>query len=160
MWINIVFFSLISFFRISYKTIWLKTWSWYKNQLKMKAGRAQIDIFQKIRIKNLKGVSEVRFKKLDSFTLETLKNHLIRNFCATGAWELSSKLLITMWYNCMKYIIYKWRINKVSLFKILNVNLLEGWKWAVKLCGFHRFCWFFHIAVYPRIASSGQLASS
>ena len=29
----------------------------------MKAGTAQISIFQKMRIKNLRGVSEVRFKK-------------------------------------------------------------------------------------------------
>ena len=34
-----------------------------------------------MRMKNLMGVSEVRIKKkLDSFTLETSKNHLIRNF--------------------------------------------------------------------------------
>ena len=52
----------------------------------MKTGRALVDIFQKMRIKNLKrGVSEVRFKKkLDSFTLETSKNHLIRNFLRNG----------------------------------------------------------------------------
>ena len=38
-----------------------------------------------MRIKNLRGVSEVRFKKkLDSFTLETSKNHLIRNFLRNG----------------------------------------------------------------------------
>ena len=29
-------------------------------------------------------VSEVRFKTLDSFTLETLKNHLIRKFPRNG----------------------------------------------------------------------------
>ena len=46
----------------------------------MKAGKAKIGIFQKMRIKNLRGgVSEVRLKKLDSFTLQTSKNHLIRN---------------------------------------------------------------------------------
>ena len=50
----------------------------------MKSGRAQIGIFQKMRIKNLMGVSEVRFKKLDSFTLETSKNYLIRNFLRNG----------------------------------------------------------------------------
>ena len=33
---KIVFFSSISFVRISYKTIWLKTWSWYKIHWKMK----------------------------------------------------------------------------------------------------------------------------
>ena len=31
-------------------------------------------------------------KKLDSFTLETSKNHLIRNFSATGAWGLTFKI--------------------------------------------------------------------
>ena len=51
----------------------------------MKSGRAQIGIFQKMRIKNLRGVSEVRFKeKLDSFTSETSKNHHIRNFLRNG----------------------------------------------------------------------------
>ena len=50
----------------------------------MKAVRASIGIFQKMRIKNLRGVSEVRFKKLDYFTLETSKSHLIRNFLRNG----------------------------------------------------------------------------
>ena len=50
----------------------------------MKAGRAEIGIFQQMRIKNLSGVSEVRFKKIVSFTLETSKNHLIRNFLPNG----------------------------------------------------------------------------
>ena len=52
----------------------------------MKAGRALIGIFQKMCIENLnEGVSEVRFKKkLDSFTLETSKNQLIRNFLRYG----------------------------------------------------------------------------
>ena len=36
------FFFSISFVRISYKTIWLKTWSWYKTHWKMKSGRAKI----------------------------------------------------------------------------------------------------------------------
>ena len=50
----------------------------------MKSGRAKIGIFRKMRIKNLKGVSDVRFKKLDSFTLETSKNHLVRIFLRNG----------------------------------------------------------------------------
>ena len=50
----------------------------------MKAGRAEIGIFEKMRIKNLREVSEVQFKKLDSFTLETSKNHLIRKFLRNG----------------------------------------------------------------------------
>ena len=47
----------------------------------MKAG---IGIFQKIRIKNLMGVSEDRLKKVDSFILENSKNNLIRNFLRNG----------------------------------------------------------------------------
>ena len=47
-------FFYISFVRVSYKIIWLKTWSCYKNPLKMKARRAQILIFQKMHIKNLR----------------------------------------------------------------------------------------------------------
>ena len=50
----------------------------------MKSGRGLICIFQKMRIKNLRGVSYVRFKKLDSFTLETSENHLIRIFLRNG----------------------------------------------------------------------------
>ena len=49
----------------------------------MKSGRAKIGISQKMRIKNLRGVNEVRLKKkLD--TLETSKNHLIRIFLRNG----------------------------------------------------------------------------
>ena len=41
--------------------------------------------FQKMRIKNLRGVSEVRYKKkLDSVILETSKNHFIRKFLRNG----------------------------------------------------------------------------
>ena len=39
-WINIVFFFSISFVRISYKTIWLETWPWYKNPVKNNGGIA------------------------------------------------------------------------------------------------------------------------
>ena len=76
------FFCPISFVRLSYKTIWLTAWSWYKNQW----------YFPKDAHKKSEGGS-VRsdLKKLDSFTLETSKNHLIRNFCATGAWGLIYK---------------------------------------------------------------------
>ena len=51
----------------------------------MKSGTSRLEglklVFSKRSQKSEKGVSEVRFKKkLDSFTLETSKNHLIRNF--------------------------------------------------------------------------------
>ena len=48
----------------------------------MKAWKAWIRIFQKMRIKNLRKVSEV--KKTRILTLETSKNHLIRNFLRNG----------------------------------------------------------------------------
>ena len=48
-----------------------------------------------MRIKNLRGVSEVRFKKLDSFTLETSKNHLIRNFLRNGRLMVNIKTCVT-----------------------------------------------------------------
>ena len=43
----------------------------------MKAGRASIAMFQKLRIKNLRGVSEVRFKKGRSEFLPNLLNIII-----------------------------------------------------------------------------------
>ena len=57
----------------------------------MTARRAEIGIFQKMRIKNLRGVSEVRLKKLEFFTLETLKNHLIQNFLRNGRMRVNIK---------------------------------------------------------------------
>ena len=50
----------------------------------MEAAMALIGIFKKMRIKNLRGVSKVRLKKQDSFTLETSKNNLILNFLRNG----------------------------------------------------------------------------
>ena len=50
----------------------------------MKAGRALIGIFQKMRIQNLRGSVRSDLKKIDPFTLETSKNHLIRNFIRDG----------------------------------------------------------------------------
>ena len=50
----------------------------------MKAGRAWIGIYQKMHIKNLRGQWGPIKKKLDSFTLETSRNHLIRNFMRNG----------------------------------------------------------------------------
>ena len=60
----------------------------------MKAWRALIGIFQKIRIKNLREgvmtrVIEVRLKKIDSCTVETSKNHLIRNLLRNGRVRVS-----------------------------------------------------------------------
>ena len=84
MWINIVFFSSISFVRVSYKTIWLKhdlniktTEKWNLEGLK--------SVFSKRCASKIWGeVSEVRLKKLDSFTLETSNNHVIRNYRRNG----------------------------------------------------------------------------
>ena len=56
----------------------------------MKSGRAKIGIFQNMRIKNLRGSVRSVLKKLESFTLETSKNHLVRNFLRNG--RLSVKI--------------------------------------------------------------------
>ena len=50
----------------------------------MKAGSALIGIFQKMGIKNLRGSVRSDLKKLDSYTLETAKSHLIRTFLRNG----------------------------------------------------------------------------
>ena len=55
----------------------------------MKSGRAYIGIFQKMRIKNLRGSVRSDLKKLDSFTLKTSKTTSSATFCATG--EVLSK---------------------------------------------------------------------
>ena len=61
----------------------------------MKSGRAKFGIIQKMRIKNLRRVSEVRFRKLDSCTLKTSKNHLIRNFLRNGRLRVKSTPVAT-----------------------------------------------------------------
>ena len=68
-------FSSISFVRISYKTIWLKTWSWYKTQWK------------NMRIKNMRGGS-VRsdLKKPISSSWKRRKTNSSAISCATGGW--------------------------------------------------------------------------
>ena len=79
------FFSSISFVRISYKTIWHKTWSWYKNQLKNESWKGLNWCFPKdAHKKSEEGSVKSDLKKLDYFTLETSKNHLIRNFLRNG----------------------------------------------------------------------------
>ena len=49
----------------------------------MKAGRAKIGIFQKMRIKNLRSVRS-DLKKTRLLHLGNVENHLIRNFLRTG----------------------------------------------------------------------------
>ena len=51
----------------------------------MKAGRAFIGIFQKKRIKNLRGASEVRFKKTRLLHLENVKKPPHSQFSAQRA---------------------------------------------------------------------------
>ena len=87
--INIVFFSSISFVWISYKSIWLKKWSWPKTHRKMRSWRAEIVFFSK------RCASKIwaGLKKIDSFTLETSKNHLIRNFLRNGRLRVKANLI-------------------------------------------------------------------
>ena len=58
----------------------------------MKAGKAKICIFQKMHIKNLRGSQWDPIKKLNSFTLEMSKNHLIRNLLRNGRLRVKGKL--------------------------------------------------------------------
>ena len=84
-WINIDFFSSISFVRISYKTIWLKKWSWCKNPLKIESWKGLNWYLSKdVHQKSEGGQWGPIKKKLDSFPMETSKNHLIRNFLRNG----------------------------------------------------------------------------
>ena len=53
----------------------------------MKSGRAQICIFQEMRLKNLRGVSEVRFKKTRPLNLENVEKPPHTQFCAQRAPE-------------------------------------------------------------------------
>ena len=53
----------------------------------MKSGRAQIGIFQKMRIKNLRGVSEVRFGKTRVLHLGNVENPPHPQLFAQGAPE-------------------------------------------------------------------------
>ena len=67
------FFSTISFVRISYRTIWLKKWSWYKKPLK-----------------NERGVIKVPLKKNPTPSpKKRRKTTSLATFCATGVWGLS-----------------------------------------------------------------------
>ena len=55
--------------------------AWYKNPLINESWKGLSWYFPKNAYKKSEGeVSDVQFKKLDSFILETSKNHLIRNF--------------------------------------------------------------------------------
>ena len=75
------FFSSNSFVRISYKTIWLKRWSWYKNPLKNESWKGLKWCFAK-------DAHQKRGKTISSAT-----------FCATSVWGLtSSRPFFDLWF--------------------------------------------------------------
>ena len=80
---------------------------------KIKSERAEIGIQQKMRIKNLRGSVRSDLKKLDSFTLEKFKNHLIHNFLR------NERLRVNKW-NCS--------------YKILKVNSSQNQKNQLHSC--------------------------
>ena len=85
------FFSSISFVRISYKTIWLKTWSWYKKPTeKWKLERLRL-VFSKRRASKIWGrISDVRFKKNSTPSpWKRRKTSQSAIFCTTGVWGLT-----------------------------------------------------------------------
>ena len=84
------FFSSISFVRISYKTIWLKTWSWYKSPLKNEIWKGLNLFFPKDLHQKSEGVNEVRFKKNSTPSpWKRRKTTSSATLCATGVWGLN-----------------------------------------------------------------------
>ena len=93
-----------------------------------------------MRIKNLRGVSEVRFKKkTDSMTLEMSKNHLIRSILRNGRLrvnvtlvrreQLSSRSQLVKTFLFKFYNNYYFPIlnNFASVRKSLSPREFEGW---------------------------------
>ena len=88
-WINIVFIISISFVRISYKTIWIKTWSWYEDQLKNEIWKGLNRYFPKDTHQNLRGgqcgpSKNVRSKHL----LWNININFTRNLCFSRFFSL------------------------------------------------------------------------
>ena len=86
--------------------------SLYKNDWKIKAGRAQIGLFQRCASK-IWVTSDL--KKLDPFTLETSKNHLIRNFLR------NERVRVKTWISP--------NVAKISFLQILHVLSLKRGNW-------------------------------
>ena len=87
----------------------------------MTAWRAKIGIFQKMRIKILKGGQwGPILKKIDSFTLETSKTHLIRNFLRSGRLRVK----VNNWNS-----LQPWRI----LIVFLDMNFIDNKKKLQKI---------------------------
>ena len=92
-----------------------------------------------MRIKNLRGVSVVRVKKLDSFSLETSKNHQIRNFLQNE--RLRVNLRIFHLIKKKKHSIACFFSNK-KLFYWMNFRFLEtylDWRRFEIWCGWKIF---------------------
>ena len=87
-WINIVFFFFsISFVRKSYKTIWLKTWSWYKTQWNLEGLKS---IFSKrCASKSERGQWGPIKKNSTPSPWKRRKTTSSAIFCATSAWGLT-----------------------------------------------------------------------
>ena len=83
---NIVFFSSISPVRISYITIWLKTWSWYKNPLKNEIWKGLNWYFPKDAI--WRGSVRSDLKNSTPSPWKRWKTTSSATFCATGVWGL------------------------------------------------------------------------
>ena len=81
-----------------------------------------------MRIKNLRGVSEVRFKKkLDTFTLETSKKHHIRNFLRNGRLRVMVRYF-SMQFFYVKFDIYLQIVIKTSLIELIKVILIQRFR--------------------------------
>ena len=133
---NKLFFSWISLIRISYRTIWLKTWSWYKNQLKNEIWKGLNRYLPKDAHQKSDGESvKSDLKKLYSFTLEMSKNYLIRSFLRNERLRvkvnnsdmtkmLKTDKITTFFQNQLLtcYLTFNIRPTYFSIFRKINAN--------------------------------------
>ena len=98
------------------RAIWLKTWSWHENPLRMESGRLKFVFSKRCASKNEMRSVRSDLKKLDSFNHR--KNTLSPIFCATGVWGLSCRPLdffsenllnkiFNLIQNCLKHSIFE-----------------------------------------------------
>ena len=66
-------------------------------------------------LKNLRGVSEFRFEKIDSFTLETSEHHPIRNFFRNERVRVKNRNSKIMKLICQGIILIFFRFSELLL---------------------------------------------
>ena len=136
MWINIIFFSSISFVLISYKTIWPKTWSWYKTHWKWNLEELKL-VFSKRCVSKIWGGSvrsglKILGLKINLHTHSTPSPWKRRKttssaiLCATGAWgsAVHNFINIILIYEILIQVTYisNWRLTSDLSLQLTQVN--------------------------------------